>query len=150
MAMNESVASTCCYRVLARSGDLLFKEVLSGGYIGSATFVEQEESAEYPLNAAWMSLVGDYPAKYTGLELRVVNGVPTAVEIAEGKEVLTPLTSINTFLSGGSACGHDTNACAYYAFRIVALDEAHIDATLPHTGVGARFDRPHAAMQFTS
>lgn len=150
MAMNESVASTCCYRTV-RSGDQSFYQALAGGYIGSASYVDQKESKNYPTNSLWLNIPGDYETKYTSCELEIISGIPNIVTTGDdGEPIMIPLNKVTSFLSGGASCDHTDTSCAYYTWPVVTLDKAHINATTKHTTSAGDWTKPHAAIQFMS
>jgi len=157
MSMNEGIASTCCYRSLVNDADLFFS-VLNGGYIGSIDTITKNFSQYYPSNPVWMSIAGDYPLEYTGREIRYVNGIPHVVipEVLDAEdengtsETLVSINQIKNFLSGGASCKHADTHCAYYEWPYVHIENAHIDAKIKHSSGGPNWQKPHAAVQFSS
>ena len=175
MAMNESVAATCCYHEIA-SPTNVYWEVLHGGWIGSgyvsvADYLHRSYKA---WTAFGYDLASFNPAKDGGLP---------ALASAKGADDRTtwyvqtdPSESFDDFIQNGgytgsgdawiplqdwfdtnsfgaypgSACTHKDSTCLYRYEEIQHLNNQHFEATSGHRTAGDNWNKPHNASGFNS
>ena len=160
MAMNESVCSTCCYRVtVAQSTTNYYWEVLHGGWIGQrstnqAAWREEVDAnwAEFPFDVDFSANEGMIAIPFFNQEKNewwVQYGVPDD-PMAE--------ISLDEFISGDNAiaqkvnedCFHMDSQCLYIAVGAPPSYSEHIDSTSPHVTAAGFHRMPHRALQFHS
>ncbi len=174
MAMNESVAATCCYRQVP-SPTNVYWEVLNGGWIGNG--FKNYRTLKHVSMTPWLALgfdlnplaainaVGD-ANPLPGVAKFTINDVTgwwttdttgaTAVQPLD--EWLSWLPVPNggqgngTFVRG-SACDHKatgSNICNYYNQTSSYANNQHFEAKAKHTTGGDDWAFPHDAKQFNS
>jgi hypothetical protein len=155
MAMNESVAATCCYK-LVLAGSSNFTEVLHGGYVGDG-YIES-----FAWDAKW-SAIDKKLAESTKHDIKTPSQLADwqIYQDYEGTWWVMPGgnakdTVNNTKVSGmgwyGAACTHDTALCGMKAQTVTWTKDQHWGATTAHSTVPTTttFDKPHAAKQYAS
>lgn len=158
MAMNESIAATCCFAIISGTyGHYEFvaggggvpephgfvKKILHGGYLG-----------EYQAGPTWR-LKEDVVAYTNNGFLQIKNDYGTDA-VAVYVDGTWKLDGTFTPLTGGTGCTHiDKSKCMYYdRYTPEAEQDMHINATAAHswtnTGSTTGWDKPHKAAQFLS
>ena len=150
MAMNESVAATCCYSHNHINGHY-FDSVLNGG----ALEIRIAETPIYKdqLMRSWLSVTtGDYVEATQGLELtsefNTVTGAWEYGTYVEG--TWTPLakcTKVDNFNLG--YCDHKGEYCSYIKDYKHEQYTAHVGATVAHSA-SKNWAADHAAIRFNS
>lgn len=162
MAMNESVAATCCYHEVA-SPTNVFWEVLHGGWIG-AGYVDVLGwwSSSYK---DWTALA--YDVKGVKNDNGTYNALPkiakTTVPQADGTTLtqwdvydpnlgwveLCDFFKLDNPFSQGALCTHDSQECAYRFQEVQHLPNQHFQSTSAHK-TADNWKVPHDAKQFNS
>lgn len=156
MAMNESVAATCCYKEVGSTNNIYWQP-LNGGHLGPS----------YVENLGWI----DDKAKAWGQLSFDVNGLIDSNGVwQEGGHVLSKrVDSLGNsewwideaktvdqwiadmpHVSRGRSCSHSDGTCPYRVFKITYETNQHVGATTKHTTGGDDWDKPHTAKQFNS
>ncbi len=159
MAMNESVAATCCYRVTTTSAGY-YNEVLNGGKLESGpanTLMWKDEA----VSKDWALL--DFDVDFTGYA--GLRPVPVFNSLKQRWWVLlfrddriASAVSMDDFTTGAKAlaatanpgCAHDSATCLYLAEGTAASLFNHVGASRAHGTGGDVWSQPHAAQQFHS
>lgn len=157
MAMNESVAATCCYRQVVSSSNY-YTEVLSGGVIESGPQNMAIWKEGVPQEWAWLDFDVDFSA-YTGnTPVPYYNNLlkkwwvlyfnqSTIVYASPIEELLNdPAIPISVKNQG---CTHSDKTCLYITYK-QENGSLHVGATQAHEKGGAGFAQTHTAMQFSS
>lgn len=173
MAMNESVATTCCYRKVP-TATVLYWEVLHGGWVGNG-FVERTlTKAKYDGMASWtLSLGVDWDWIDDVVDSNVAKGSKTYEVITVGSvkrlygpvgvdgtdpEIIESSVQSAFFNIFGDAvkatqdCDHsDMSKCKMkYLDQYYAIDQ-HFEATSSHTvNSGQKWNKAHDANQYSS
>lgn len=169
MAMNESVATTCCYRQVASNPTALYWDVLHGGWIGNGygtTHTWKDGFSAYE-NTSWLSksfgrdLKGDTAnilSLFAGSTLNygTAGGTEAAKWYVNDYVVGQSLdTSIYNASNGtvsyanGSACDHTVATCAYKNYSYGYLTNKHFEATSAHADI-TKWAEPHDPKQYLS
>ncbi len=158
MAMNESVAATCCYRMVPSPAAITF-EVLNGGSIKSGP--EKILQWNPSISPDWRQL--DFDVDFTGYTgpktVPIFNSLRRewwVLFFAEDR--FTSAISMEGFLNAQNGqvaaknygCKHDTKACLYMAEVAAPTTNNHVDATKDHFTAGGDWRQPHTAQQFNS
>lgn len=173
MAMNESVATTCCYRKVP-TATVLYWEVLHGGWVGNG-FVEQ---------ALWRDSLGSGATwtRNVGLDFTTADGVgwDTVTEVAAKYEIVTisdvrrlwdieagevydngdggtsvqsgMRTILSDYITIQQDCSHtDLSTCKMkYLDQYYATDQ-HFESTSSHdVATGQSWNKAHDARQYSS
>ena len=151
MAMNESVATTCCFAEVIASSNKLVWDVQHGGYLGTTYVDNSAWNNKY--NKSWKMLSYDVTGSPDAFTLHLTKD-------ADGKDVFTVADGTNAWgladalagsmLNKGAACTHDGEGCFYYSGGIVIADNQHIDSTSKHTTGGDDWAKPHKATKHNS
>jgi len=154
MSMCESVAATCCYRIVVSPSNYYY-ETLHGGIVEAGdlpVFSENimPEWAQLDFDVDFSNYAGDTPVPYSHPLLQgwwvlfMDNGVITRTSPMEDflGDPGAQLTVVN------EGCGHYHRGCLYVTHQ--NNPQSHINATEPHLYGGDHFARPHEARQFTS
>jgi hypothetical protein len=154
MAMNESVAATCCYRTTVSAGTTYYED-LHGGYVGGGLVEKAGFIDSTPALTKALSYDIGTPAKASpaaGLKLENLskdldgNYIVTSGSYGPGSLFMKKLTAID----GVKACDHTNPAtCEWKTFSVVYETKSHFNATTAHS-TAADFAAPHAAVQFAS
>jgi len=177
MAMNESVAATCCFQEVA-SPTNVYWEVLNGGWIGSG-FVETKKKLvhdswfNYQLEASKDSYLPDMKIhKYVSLggvdyvAIVVPDPLPVAWPYGIGAGDFVGITGtyaapedgdlvkLSALVAGGAVafdgcCDHKDSSCRYLKFEIAHLANRHWDSVKSHGGI-TDWAKPHEAKRFHS
>ena len=147
MAMNESVAATCCYRETASQTNVYWS-VLNGGWIGQAYVTElQHKSA---VSTSWRMLDYDVSNVDDGSVLLRSTIGDTTYYTVNGASLE------NVFLNDGihkklGSCNHNTASCAYLVGPSYYLKaNQHCGSKSRHDTGGSGWSRPHDAQQWGS
>ena len=158
MAMNESIATTCCY-VWNGNSILGSASLPHGGQLkansNSASYV-QIGNTKYPLNSTWYGYTGGH----------VVNGdtaqcvVTTAIDGTLGYHSHVGVNGFSTMKEGIAAgfikegyCDHkNPETCPYFKETKFAGSFTHTGATSAHYDMtsGNRWLADHTAVQYSS
>jgi len=142
MAMNESVAATCCYSHAHINGHS-YETVLNGGTI-ERRIVEDVDYIE-PFDKAWLTIPGDYQYGVDGYTLtqkyNETKGVWEYV-IFNGDPYNT-----STLIK---YCDHKGEYCNYINNYVHTPIEAHVGSTVAHTAGGKNWAADHTAIRFNS
>lgn len=170
MAMNESVATTCCYRQVASNPTALYWDVLHGGWIGNgygtATDTWKDAYAPYK-NTSWLST--SFGRDLSGTDANIValfSG--NTLNYGTGSGTETAKWYVNSWVSGqsldtaiynassgtvsyadGSACDHTSPSCKYRDYGYGYLTNKHFEATSAHASV-TKWAEPHDPKQYLS
>ena len=162
MAMNESVASTCCYREVA-TPTAVYWEALHGGWIGNGYVNGKSLKAEYvDMKASWRDYKGDftgagmialmnqYDLKFTSFLNPDGTSGPSAWYVLDGTPTLLDVALTNTPGAGVAnvGCTHDVDTCKYYNFAPKYEENQHFDSTSAHDS--GNWKVPHTAKPFAS
>lgn len=156
MAMNESVAATCCYREVA-SATNVYWEVMNGGWIGSGYVNELNWKNDSFIG--WGMLDFDITG-VTSANLLTLPALNKRVTV-EGKTEFYVITngleeSVDVFLSTngvfgrGSSCSHNDGLCTLKVEEIVHRSNQHFESTTKHDTKKKDWTKPHTAAQFNS
>lgn len=154
MSMNESVASTCCFRVVVHPTNF-YSEVLHGGTLEEGALPAW--ISEIPREWAQLDFDVDFSG-YTGETL-----IPFRNELLDGWWVLgvsdgaivsaAPMDALlgdpgDGLKTANAGCAHGTSACLYFTDGEDGWLHKHsADA---HMYGGDNWKEPHEAMQFNS
>ncbi len=164
MAMNESVAATCCYRQVA-SPTNVYWEVLNGGWIGSG-YVDVRARKSESLKAwevfnfdlkGWLNTDGSINAAPAVSTVVNPDGTTTYGVVWGGSVItldafFTPSVSGQSTFTRGGYCDHKvtgTNVCAYYDQSPQYKSNYHFEAKSKHAELSS-WATPHAANPFNS
>lgn len=173
MAMNESVATTCCFRKVP-TASLMYWEVLHGGWIGNG-FVEQAKWHDgLSSDAAWIRNIGLDLALADGKTWDDVSGEAEKYEVITVGGVKRVMVKLNAhvidssvqsaalialgvgggdpFVSVTQDCNHtDYSTCKMkYLDQYYAADQ-HFEATSSHdVKAGQKWNAAHDARQYSS
>jgi len=157
MAMNESVAATCCYAAVNVNG-YNYENVLSGGTITTAV----TNAVTYGVDKSWSYVRGDYAEATNGPLVEylgdlgywtVVNKKDTFVKLA----TLTPIGH-GTYVDGTGfiadlrVCDHKGSYCTYVqngGSISPVFTKVHTGATVEHSA-SKNWAADHAAIRFNS
>ena len=168
MAMNESVATTCCYRQVA-TPTATYWEVLNGGWIGSGYVESWAENTKYAgMNASWRNSKYDvnlastadltsYRVAYltaddaTGAATNNSKGwyVYSVANPAEGAVTLNEWLLNRGNLITSKICEHNNTDCIYGKATIELKTNQHFESKSAHDTT-SNWKNPHAAKQFSS
>lgn len=171
MAMNESVATTCCYREVA-TPTAMYWEVLNGGWIGSGYVDGATRNSAYQyLNKSWLDYkydviftAGPDPDVDMSASVRYESllypaGATTAVSnwYVYGTDGLL-LGTMSEYLGGlgvptrtDETCDHKTNSkCVYNTIGATFKENQHFESKTKHTTGGTDWAKPHTADKFSS
>lgn len=157
MAMNESICTTCCYRVVA-SPTNYYWEVQNGGLIQETIGTELIWKENIPKAWAELSYDVDYSA-WEGLHAKPSYSFEddTWWVLYYTKDSALCKVLLRDFISGPDAMASVTNeGCRHIDHNCLYIDAVpaflyeHVDATEPHKTAGVNFSANHAAMQFNS
>lgn len=171
MAMNESVATTCCYRQVP-TPTAVYWEVLNGGWIGSGykdtlQWRDGYEHLEDINMSAWLNLgydlkgdaadVVDFMTNNT-LVYGAVNATAEPKYWINSVSQLMPNMSLGTQIANvsggktllGDVCDHDGTNCNYRVLAAVYSENQHFESTSKHDTGKANWQNPHDATQFSS
>ena len=177
MAMNESVAATCCFQEVA-SPTNVYWEVLNGGWIGSG-FVETKnwKQPNPTILKDWAKCYGSdvtmkpstgntYVIPYLSVSCcddkiwvavggtgNYWNGTYTTGAAGEnpakaGEFNLYTMVA-NDDIRIGDRCAHNSTDCKYLDFEIQHLSNRHWEAVRAHGGI-SDWAKPHEAVRFHS
>ena len=170
MAMNESVATTCCYRQVA-TPTATYWEVLNGGWIGSGYVEELVKKSPYgSMDSSWFDFKYDIVGDGVGDKLKnnfvkYVSGAtvgtdtsnPSGNWLVYGVDVTNPSgDTLSGFLANmglrtDATCDHKTNVnCVYRETKIAFKDNQHFESKTKHDKGGSDWAKPHGAAQFSS
>ncbi|MDR0928126.1 MAG: hypothetical protein LBM74_00240 [Oscillospiraceae bacterium] len=147
MAMNESVAATCCYRFISENA-VIYQEILHGGYIDpevvTAKFVHD------PLITDAWKAYGKYPSRADYADLSTfkpvfLDGAWKLQEIATTK--IFPLTEVGTWIDIDFSNPATSQGYVWEVPDIIF--RAHVGATTAHS-TATDFAAPHASVQYGS
>ena len=142
MAMNESVAATCCYKQEQING-YFYETVLSGG---SMTYVI-DTNKNLKVDSTWLSLPGDYDEAFTaGTKIVTVAGVDYCLDGSDLKKI-----SELTVRDYWKYCDHTKSDCTYwFQASTPTATYSHVGSTVEHTAGGKTWAEPHQAVRFNS
>lgn len=157
MAMNESVAATCCFRQVVSSTNY-YNEVLAGGALESGPLSTFSWKTKIPQEWAWLPFDVDF-SQYTGnTPVPYYNNLMGAwwVLYFQGSKIVYA-SSIDELLGDpeipiavtNEGCTHQDRNCLYIDYSD-DVRTIHKGATEPHISGGQDFLAPHEAMQFSS
>lgn len=172
-AMNESVATTCCYRQVP-TATVLYWEVLHGGWVGNG-FVEQLRwHDELTTGAAWIRHTGvdltlaegktwaQVSERAEQYEVVLMNQVKKMVHkqnyvayegsIQSGMQLIMEVGSGNDLIKVVQDCGHsDLTRCKMKYLDQCYADNQHFEATSSHDVKGDQsWKKAHDARQYSS
>ena len=148
MAMNESVATTCCYKMTI-SGTNMYWETLNGGQIGPGysagslgwkqpdTYYKKWALLPYDVDVEKLEKAG-FP------ELEATSAGSNTTYSVNGVEISEFLRSID---GKKEDCEHNSSDCAYRISGLLWSSNLHFDSTTKHDTGGSA---AHAAVQFSS
>ena len=155
MAMNESVAATCCFAAVNVNGHN-YETVLSGGYLTDK--ISGKPVYKTTVNKSWLTIPGDYMAGTAGWTLtqELVNGAWTlGAKDPDGKFYkladCTPVAEGNYALYQPNLtnCDHNGDYCAYVANVDTIIVKTHVGSTVEHSA-SKNWAADHAAIRFNS
>ncbi len=179
MAMNESVAATCCFKVDTINGSV-YETVLSGGAINVVTEnVIKYKDAVCTLPGCWLSIKGDFTPALNGDHLAIkkdlfgnsvycsvdAGGAVTGILLAgdlTSAGYAGDTVSIQWTLDGGVQtynlitdhshryCDHQGLYCDYVEDITQQFVRKHVGSTVEHTAGGKNWAGAHTAMRFNS
>jgi len=153
MAMNESVAATCCYSHNHINGHY-FDSVLNGGALETRII----ETPVYVNSAvqSWLNVTeGDFKWAVEGFVLEqkfnnVTNSWETGLVDSEGKWIVfNAATWPRVGTNGLAHCDHKGEYCSYISDYIHTPYTAHVGATVAHSA-SKNWADDHAAIRFNS
>lgn len=170
MAMNESIAVTCCYREVA-TPTAVYWEVMNGGWIGSGYvnttgWYDNFEAAvsgkvwqkyEWDINGAGgndlNALINGVRPEYGdyttfGGEAKTGWFVPDSVN-GVGSMDAANATAANEGWTRGKSCTHVDGTCNYRYDENAYAQNQHWNATTAHGGITA-WSAPHGAARYNS
>ena len=179
MAMNESIAVTCCYRQVP-TPTAVYWEVLNGGWIGSGYVRERiMRDAFVGMSDSWFDLGQDLVAKAGETKdvaafvksYSLVYGATNVTAAAQywlrgpsvggmtfpGVNPANPFLSLKTAVetvTGGNVtvggnCDHDNGNCTYRTFVYPYKTNQHFESKAAHADIKKWADA-HTAVQFSS
>lgn len=151
MAMNESVATTCCYRQVP-TASVVYWEVLHGGWIGKGYVEKLNFSTGFTgldgknIMKALYDFKGASVTTLAGTSVEKVayngnaeqwyfwpEGFPTDTDPVKPSY---DVYDFGKFLGASViSCKHDTQDCIYKEYAIELVDNYHFDATSAHGGI---------------
>ena len=146
MAMNESVAATCCYRESA-SPTNTYWATLNGGWIGQA-YAPGETKWDSLVHTSWKWLDYDVSNVDDGSILSYsVAGSVTLFDVGG--------VSLDSFLNDGThkklgSCKHADGSCAYISAPVILKPNQHCGSKSKHDTGGTAWSKPHDAKQWGS
>jgi len=167
MAMNESVATTCCFRQKASPSNVYW-EVLNGGWIGSGYVEVKSFNRASATTNGWTGFswdVKELPSSGLPPVSKGLDGL-WRVKLADGAGFMDVLWGIGdppydwvdlgewmkskklSFKDG--CCSHVDSDCIYFASEIQHRNNQHFQSTTKHSKGGANWSLPHTAVEFTS
>ena len=153
MAMNESVAATCCFAATNINGHS-YETVLSGGYLTDKI----GNKITYGVDNSWLGLRGDYAAAVAGYELvQEMNAAGQWVLGIQHSTGFIPLSKLDWAANGNYAlyelnltnCDHKGEYCAYVADIATTFTKMHIGSTVEHAAA-EKWAADHPAIRFNS
>jgi len=149
MAMNESVATSCCFAEIVTSNNKVVYDVLYGGYLGSD--LRQEHVWNSAINKSWKLL----PYDVVGLNGASTISVTTDsdgknVYIVDNNLKIGDWISATSGASQGKNCPHEDGYCSYITSDYILVDDQHIDSTGAHFSGGDSWAKPHKAKKHNS
>lgn len=175
MAMNESVAATCCYHEKA-SPTNVYWEVLNGGWIGSG-YVELKNYDKFNADDnGWLKYTHDIKDTWASGTLPVLsktlagtwvvnmnqNYISSLVPVdliwdskAGADDAWYSLSDWLTYKGTGmrdATCSHNDSTCYYFLSDIQHKSNQHFQATTKHSvpTSGQSWNLPHDVGQFNS
>ncbi|MEG0767371.1 MAG: hypothetical protein RR482_06615 [Clostridia bacterium] len=166
MAMNESIASDCCYAYTETGLDRISK-VINGGTIGTvkvncwksdiaANLKIDQFKGIIPACPHYYSVMTNEgllnPGSVTKIWFMANGGRITP---NNGNDGFTPAqeaeraAGYRTSWTGSAYCTHDSSQCPWISIA-AAQNQQHIGATVPHALGGVGWAQPHKAYQFNS
>ena len=152
MAMNESVAATCCFSATNINGHA-YETVLNGGYVTDKI----GNKITYSVDKSWLTIPGDYQEAVDGLKLTqgYINGA--WVLGAAGDGTFTKLADCTWVAAGNQAfyeenltnCDHAGEYCHYISTIEPTFTKVHVGATVEHAAA-KDWAGTHAAIRFNS
>lgn len=156
MAMNESVATSCCYREEITANSITLQYVLHGGqiqpaYLDQSGFINDAVTSWTMLSydiLGWSSLstLADNKLKMT------YNDDGDKIWRVGANDLTLSEFKTQNNLYNGYNCSHDDAGCAYWSYEIVQIPNAHVGSTSKHTVINGDYswDKPHPSVQFSS
>ena len=153
MAMNESVAATCCYKATNINGNN-YETVLSGGSV----IVDVQNKYTYGCKAGWTTVAGDYEeATIAPLVTNAAGELGYYVDDKFTKlSSLTAIGSTASIYDGGFAadltkCDHKGAYCTYVQNGTLEpiFVKTHVGATVEHAA-SKNWAAAHTAVRFNS
>jgi len=172
MAMNESVATTCCYRHMT-SATNVYWEVLNGGWIGNGYVDElvwlanRRPASRYPKDITWTTLGlawGGWASQTAAFgsitEITITEVydpaglVPRTTYVVSGGAAPTLGNDMHNLIGSGiisisAACSHDTVDCAYREMEISYAENRHFQSEKKHD-TASDWTKAHEASAFNS
>ena len=146
MAMNESVATSCCFAEIVTSNNKIMWDVLYGGYIGSN--LVYDHAWDEDTSKSWKWLPYDVKGITTqSLTMTVVDG--KNVYMVDGTMTLEQWIG-HGHGSKGKDCAHVDGYCDYITSDYKLVDDQHIDSTGAHFSGGDNWAKPHKATKHSS
>lgn len=148
MAMNESVAATCCF-VAANINGHDYETVLNGGYLTDRVTNE----IVYGVDTSWVAVLGDYSAASATNPLysKYVNGEwLLGAMVGEEFVTLDKLAVVSTTNPDLTYCDHKGDYCHYVTAIDPVFSRVHVGSTVEHTSGGKKWSEVHNAIRFSS
>ena len=143
MAMNESVAATCCYRTDNINGAVV-RCVLNGGWLDS----KPSNNITYKVHKSWIGLQGDYQMAIDNPNRELVKQGDKWGYVNVQTGAFVALTA-NNDISGWELCDHSVSSCQYFNAYEYSESVSHVDSTVAH--VAAKdWTVAHPAIRFNS
>ena len=154
MAMNESVAATCCFAATNINGHS-YETVLSGGYLTDKI----GNKITYGVDSSWLNFRGDYAIAdeypVTQMWINSTLGWQYGVQKEDGSFIL--LANLEKVPAGNMAlyepnltnCDHKGEYCSYVRSIETTFTKMHIGSTVEHAAA-EKWAADHAAIRFNS
>ena len=148
MAMNESVATSCCWRNVT-TAHKEYPEILHGGYVGTA-YVEKyvTKTAYAGMSKTLFNLPYDYKGNgltepYISAPIYYDPDTTPGIWRYVGDEA--PVHTEHF----GKACKHEDGYCEYLELSREYRTNQHMDSTSKHGNI-TKWAEPHTSMQYSS
>ncbi|MCL1965402.1 MAG: hypothetical protein FWF69_10175 [Firmicutes bacterium] len=156
MAMNESVAATCCFKESA-SPTNVYWTTLNGGWIGQGYVETLDWKVSKRLLNGWTALGYDVKVPNDRYDLVTFPALwkneatgTWMVDYTGGAIDLDVFFVSQDTIKRGDSCKHDSTNCKYRVWDIVWKQNYHFDSTTKHTNGVDDWTVPHEAKQFNS
>ena len=154
MAMNESVAATCCFAATDINGHA-YETVLSGGYLSD----QIGNDITYKVGESWLTIRGDYAAAHAGYDLiytyddddRWLMGINHSTGFVElGDLDAVADGNLALYQNNLTNCDHLGSYCSYVDSIDASITKVHVGSTVQHSAGGTKWASTHTAVRFNS